>query len=138
VLDHVAATVTELLLGAQVEAVYAPAAEPAFAPPPGPTTAAASDMGPPGWRVELRVVLRPGVVPFASERTSLLREVGQVVPSARRRSRDGGSAPGSGPGTRPRPTRRSRDPRGRRRPPRRTWALRGGVSSSVWCSAPVW
>lgn len=82
VLDHVAATVTELLLGAQVEAVYAPAAEPAFAPPPGPTTAAASDMGPPGWRVELRVVLRPGVVTLASERSSLLREVVQVLPGA--------------------------------------------------------
>jgi hypothetical protein len=82
VIEAVAETVAELLLGSSVEARYSPADCPPESEPDSATTASASDMDPRGWRVTFVVSLRPEVAKLVGAQSATLREMLGVLPRA--------------------------------------------------------
>jgi hypothetical protein len=82
VIEEVAATVAELLLGSSVEARYSRADSPPEAEPEDPATASASDMDPRGWRITFVVSLRPEVAELVGAQSATLREMLGVLPRA--------------------------------------------------------
>lgn len=80
--EAMAATVSEVLVGAAVELVYSPADSPLPSEASGPAVSSATGAGPPGWRITLTVRLAERIAPLVRTPHTPLRDTLSALPGA--------------------------------------------------------